>query len=43
MMTPPLSISARPDFTVNVPVSRCTRISSFDAKRTRVYRRDLRR
>jgi hypothetical protein len=23
MITPPLSISARPDFTVKVPVSRC--------------------
>jgi hypothetical protein len=28
MITPPLSISARPDFTVKVPVSRCTGIAS---------------
>ena len=28
MITPPLSISARPDFTVKVPVSRCTDIAS---------------
>jgi hypothetical protein len=28
MITPPLSISANPDFTVKVPVSRCTGISS---------------
>jgi hypothetical protein len=44
MMTPPLSISARPDFTVKVPVSRCIGGSPFvpDVEAA-FYRRDLRR
>ena len=38
MMTPPLSISARPDFTVKVPVSRCTVIPPCRAVEARLYR-----